>query len=136
MTSKSSVPFAASARRPVADAAARARVLTRATLRAAELLDLHGARLAATLGVSEASVSRLAGGTRSIDPASKEGELAALLVRCFRSLDVLVGGDDAQRRAWMSSPNRALNGVPRDRIVTVQGLVETVAYLDRMRAPL
>jgi hypothetical protein len=29
-----------------------------------------------------------------------------------------------------------LNGVPRERIATVQGLVETVAYLDGMRAPL
>jgi hypothetical protein len=114
----------------------RSRVLTRATLRAAELLDLNGARLAATLGVSEAGVSRLAAGTRAIDPTSKEGELAALLVRCFRSLDALVGGDDAQRRAWMAAPNRALNGVPRDRIETVQGLVATVAYLDGMRAPL
>jgi hypothetical protein len=113
----------------------RARVLTRATLRAAALLDLNGARLAATLGVSEASVSRLSAGTRTIDPASKEGELAVLLVRCFRSLDALVGGDDAQRRAWLASPNRALAGVPRERIATVQGLVATVAYLDGMRAP-
>lgn len=124
---------ARSAPAPVDD---RARVLTRATLRAADLLDLNGARLAATLGVSEAGVSRLVAGTRAIDPASKEGELAALLIRCFRSLDALVGGDDAQRRAWMAAPNRALNGVPRERIATVQGLVATVAYLDAMRAPL
>jgi hypothetical protein len=60
----------------------------------------------------------------------------ALVVRCFRSLDALVGGDDGQRRAWMASHNRALNGVPRDLVTTAQGLVMTVAYLDRMRAPL
>ena len=61
--------------------------------------------------------------------------LAALLVRCFRSLDALVGGDDAQRRAWMSSYNRALAGVPLDLVTTAQGLVATVVYLDRMRSP-
>ena len=48
------------------------------------------------LGVSEASVSRLVTGARTIDPESKEGELALILVRVYRSLDALVGADDAQ----------------------------------------
>ena len=114
----------------------RAAVLGKALVRAAALLDLSGARLAAAIGVSESSVSRLVHGTRSLEPGTKEAELAALVVRCFRSLDALVGGDDAQRRAWMASYNRALGGVPRDLVTTAQGLVTTVAYLDRMRAPL
>src|SRR5690349_3513921 len=91
-----------------------AQVLTKALLRSAEMLGLTGARLASALGVSEASVSRLSSGARALEPGSKEAELAALLIRCFRSLDALVGGDDGQRRAWMASYNRALNGVPRD----------------------
>jgi len=113
-----------------------AAVLGKAVIRSAGLLGLNGARLAAAIGVSESSVSRLAAGARTIDAGSKEAELAALVVRCFRSLDALVGGDDAQRRAWMASHNRALNGVPRDLVASAQGLVATVAYLDRMRAPL
>jgi hypothetical protein len=113
-----------------------AAVLGKAVVRSADLLGLNGARLAAAIGVSESSVSRLAGGSRTLEPGSKEAELAALVVRCFRSLDALVGGDDGQRRAWMASHNRALNGVPRDLVTTAQGLVMTVAYLDRMRAPL
>ncbi len=117
-------------------APAEAQVLTRALLRSADMLGLSGTRLAAALGVSEASVSRLANGTRTLEPGSKEAELAALLVRCFRSLDALVGGDDAQRHAWMDSYNRALNGVPRELVTSAHGLVVTLAYLDRMRAPL
>jgi ABC-type cobalamin/Fe3+-siderophores transport system ATPase subunit len=66
--------------------------------RAAELMELSGAALARTLGVSEASVSRLVSGARTIDPKSKEGELALLLVRVYRSLDALVGSDPAQRK--------------------------------------
>ena len=109
-------------------------VLTRAVLRAAELLGLSAALLARVLGVSEASVSRMAAGSRRVNPASKEGELALLLVRAYRSLDALVGADDAQRRAWMSGHNHALGGRPIDLIERADGLVAVVAYLDGMRA--
>jgi len=67
---------------------ASAIVLTKALLRAAQLLELSSAVLARILGVSEASISRLASGARTIDPASKEGELALLLVRVYRSLTI------------------------------------------------
>lgn len=110
-------------------------VLTKAVLRAADLLGLSSRALARILGVSEASVSRLVSGSRAIDPASKEGELALLLVRVYRSLDALVGTDAAQRKAWLESPNRALNGRPIDLLQRTDGLVYVVAYLDAMRAP-
>jgi uncharacterized protein (DUF2384 family) len=112
-----------------------AAVLTKALLRAARLLDLSSAALARILGVSEASVSRLASGSRQVDPQSKEGELALLLVRVYRSLDALVGTDGEQRKAWMESANRALNGRPIDLIERAEGLVTVVSYLDAMRAP-
>ena len=110
-------------------------VITRAVLRAAELLGLSSAMLARVLGVSEASVSRLGAGARTVDPKSKEGELALLLVRVYRSLDALVGTDAAQRQAWLHGHNRALNGRPIDLIQRTDGLVNVVAYLDAMRAP-
>ena len=110
-------------------------VLTRAVLRAAGLLELSSASLARVLGVSEASVSRLASGARTIDPQSKEGELALLLVRVYRSLDALVGTDAVQRKAWLHSPNRALNAKPANLIERADGLVSVVNYLDAMRAP-
>jgi len=110
-------------------------VLSKAVLRAAGLLGLSSRSLARILGVSEASVSRLASGSRTIDPASKEGELALLLVRVYRSLDALVGTDAAQRKAWLESFNRALNGRPIELLQRTDGLVHVVAYLDAMRAP-
>jgi transcriptional regulator with XRE-family HTH domain len=110
-------------------------VLGKATGRACALLGLSGAGLAKVIGASEATVSRIVRGERRLDPASKEGELAALLVRLYRSLDALVGNDEARRRAWMTSYNDALNGIPKELIQHAQGLVATVAYLDGMRAP-
>ena len=112
------------------------RVLAKATGRAAALLGLTGAALAKVIGVSEATVSRVSRGERGLAPQSKEGELAALLVRLYRSLDALVGNDEPRRLAWMRSHNEALNGTPNALIQSVQGLVTTVAYLDSMGAPM
>jgi uncharacterized protein (DUF2384 family) len=114
----------------------RAAVLTKATMRASELLGLTQAGLASVVGASEATVSRWASGARTLDAQSKEGELAALVVRIYRSLDALVGNDDAKRRAWMDAPHRVLNGVPRELVRTPQGMVRVLEYLDGMRAPI
>jgi hypothetical protein len=86
--------------------------LSKATWRAARQLGLSGAALSKVIGLSEATVSRLGRGEWDVAPQSKEGQLAALLVRLFRSLDAIVGNDAAKVAAWMGSYNQALNGVP------------------------
>ena len=114
------------------DAAA---VLAKATARASALLGLKGVTLARTLGLSEPTVSRVLKGQKGLAPDSKEGELALLLVRVYRSLDALVGTDDQKRLAWMSSYNQALGGEPLQLVQKAEGLVATLNYLDAMRAP-
>ena len=110
-------------------------VLARATLAAAARLGLRNRQLALVIGSSEASVSRLQVG-RSLVPESKEGELALLFLRLYRSLDALVGGDDAHALAWMSAHNDHLGAVPVERIQSIEGLVDVVQYLDAMRGRL
>ncbi|MBC5783459.1 DUF2384 domain-containing protein [Ramlibacter sp. USB13] len=117
---------------PSADAASA--VLTKATLRAAELLGLNNATLARVVGVSEAHVSRMAKGERVLEVGTKPAELAALVVRVYRSLDALVGNSEPQRRAWMTSFNRAFNEAPKDAIQRAEGLARVVHYLDGARA--
>ncbi len=112
-----------------------ARVVARATLSAAERLGLTSRHLATVIGVSEATVSRMQGG-RGINPTTKEGELSLTFVRLYRSLDALVGGDDAKARAWMHAMNEHLGGIPAERIRSVEGLVDVVQYLDAMRGRL
>ena len=109
-------------------------VLAKAVLRAANCLALSQADLARVLGLSPATVSRLAHGQKRLELASKSFELAALFVRLFRSLDAIVGSDDAAARAWLRSPNHALGGVPAALIRDLTGLVRTVDYLDAARA--
>jgi len=119
-------------RYPTAAAPPKEEVLARALLRAARFLGLRNLDVARIIGTSAASVSRMSRG-RSLDPASKEGELALLLLRLFRSLDALVGGDSDQARAWLHAHNHHLLGVPAERILKVQGLVDTVSYVDALR---
>ncbi len=108
--------------------------LTKAVVRAAERLGLSGRGLAAVLGVSEATLSRMRRGDFALEPGSKPFELAVLFVRLFRSLDAVVGGDEAVARAWMVNPNLPLGAAPFEKIRTITGLVDVIAYLDARRA--
>lgn len=115
---------------PAPDAAA---VLSKAVIRAARLLDVSQRDVAAALGISEATASRLFAGKYLLDPdRAKEWELSLLFVRLYRSLDALWGHEETARR-WLASENVALAGVPRALLRSVEGLVRVVGYLDAAR---
>jgi hypothetical protein len=67
-------------------------------------------------------------------PGEKSFELAVLLVRLFRSVDAIVGGDEETARSWLRSENTALGTAPIEKIQTISGLVDVIAYLDARRA--
>ena len=114
-----------------------AQVLTKAALRAAEILDVPQRTLAEIVGVSASTISRAASARAPLDPDSKAGELAKLWVRVFRSLDAIVGSNDAAARSWLTSPNAAFGGArPLDRLRSAEGLIHVLHYLDSARARL
>ena len=118
----------------VREAVSAGAVTTKAALRAAALLGLPNKTLARVVGLSEASVSRMASGAYVLEPGDKAFELAVLFIRCYRGLDALVHGDDEAARAWLAAPNAALGAAPAALIQTLSGLVHVVAYLDARRA--
>ena len=111
-------------------------VLTKAALRAADRFEVTAKTLASIIGVSEATVSRMKKGEFALERGTKPFELAALFVRLFRSLDAIAGGDEDVARAWLRNRNSALDGRPIEKIQSVPGLVDAIAYLDARRAPL
>jgi len=111
-------------------------VVAKAVVRAAERLGLKNRELARILGLSEASISRLRRGRHHLHRHEKSFELAVLLIRLYRSLDAVAGGDLAVMRHWLRAPNTALGGIPLERLFTVTGLVDVIAYLDSRRAVL
>jgi hypothetical protein len=109
-------------------------VVARALLRAAERLGLSNRAVGRIVGLSEASVSRMGRGGFTLRRDDKAFELGLLFIRLFRSLDAIVGGDEAVARAWLRNDNEALGGKPLKLIETVPGLVNVLAYLDARRA--
>jgi hypothetical protein len=106
-------------------------VLAKALVTAGRDLGLTQAEIGAVIGRDRTALSRAA-----IDPSSKSGELALLLIRAYRALFVLVGGDPAQLRHWWHTPNRHLDAAPVELTRSVQGLLRVVEYLDAMRGKL
>ncbi len=111
-------------------------VLAKGLVRAAEALGLSQAEVAGIVGSSPASISRTFARGRAIDPGSAEGRHALLLLRVFRSLDTLVGGDGEKARLWLRAKNHHLGAAPLGLLATTQGLVHVAEYLDAMRGTL
>ena len=113
-------------RHPAGETSDRA-LLGRAVRNAGKALGLSVAAIGEVIGKDRTSIGR------GIDPDSKSGELALLLIRCYRSLHVLTGGRDDDMRHWMQTENAGTGGVPAEQVKTVAGLVGVVEYLDAMR---
>lgn len=111
---------------PAADA-----VLAKAVLTAREHLAMTQQELAAIVGVDRSAVSRWKQNGLRVD--SKTGELALLLVRIYRALFALFGGNLGDMRHFLRTENRHLGGVPLQLMEQVQGLVAVVEYLDAIR---
>ena len=114
--------------RPVADADA---VLAKALLNTREQLGLTQQELAEIVGVHRTAISRWA--DTGLRPQSKSGELALLLIRVYRALFALFGGNLQDMRHFLRTDNRHLAGVPLELMGRVQGLVHVVEYLDAIR---
>lgn len=110
------------------DAADASATLTKAFLNAGKALGLTRKDLGEVIG-RDRGVFRRGG----LDPTSKAGELALLLIRVYRDLFVLVGGHAGDVQHWMTTANRHTGGVPAEQVKTVPGLVRVVEYLDAIR---
>jgi hypothetical protein len=114
----------------VADTAnlSAAGVLTRALVKAGKELGLTQSELGSIVGRDRTALSRGA-----LEPDTKSGELALLLIRAYRALFVLVGGEPRQMKHWMHTHNLHVGGVPAELVRTVSGLTRVVEYLDAIR---
>ena len=108
-------------------------IVTKATIRAAEKLNLKNKELARIIGVSEPTITRMKRGAYPLDPSQKSFELALLFVRLYRSLDAVVG-DNSVAAAWLNNKNTALDGTPIKLIQKIDGLINVIQYLDARRA--
>lgn len=109
-------------------------IVAQAVQRIAEFWALTNEGLGQILGLSDSTVSRLRNGSWQFQPGTKSFELAQYLLRLFRSLDSLMGSDDAAARSWLACENRELGGRPIDLIRSIRGLSDVADYVDGYRA--
>ena len=111
-------------------------VLTNAVIRASNLLGLNDQQLSNIIDVSPQNLADIKVGQRLLKDGSSSFRLATLLIRVFRSVDAISGGDVSVIKKWMKSQNTKLNGSPIEIITKKEGLENFVSYLDSRRAPL
>lgn len=102
--------------------------LEKAVINAAEYLGFSREEIA---GIIDRDPLLLLNG-KGIYPNSKSGELAILLVRTYRSLYMLMGGDEQNARKWMHTNNLHTGGIPAVQVQSAEGLVIVVSYLEWM----
>ncbi len=97
-----------------------------------EILNISLNDISAIIGVHRNTL-RNALNNKKIDTKSKEGECSLLLIRIYRSLFALNGGNVDAMIHWLRTNNRHIQGVPLETMKTVLGLSKVVNYLDAIR---
>jgi len=112
-----------------------AMALTKAVVRAADRLEISLATLAAIIGLSKATVSRMRRGSYVLKPGrGKAFELAELFLRLYEALDAMVLSDERAASAWLMADNSTLQSRPIDLIQRAKGLADVLGYLRARRS--
>ena len=109
-------------------------LLAEAVRRIADYWDLTNEGVGDILGLSDSTVSRLRNGAWHFQAGTKSFELAQYLTRLFRSLDSMMGSDDAAAKSWLAVDNADLDGRPIELISTIRGLTMVTDYIDDFRS--
>ncbi len=111
----------------------RKTVLAKALQRAQNTMAIDNQQMATILGVNRTTLTR-AYQSLNIDPDQNAGRLAALVLRVFRAVHTLMGGNSENIRHWINTPNKAFSGgTPLEAMQSIEGLVSVAQYCDAMR---
>lgn len=113
---------------PIAENIDDSKLLGKAFYNAGKWLGFTQKELANLISSSVSTLNR--GG---IELDSLQGQYAIRLIRIYRSLYVLLGGEKDNMQHWMHSHNTYLGSIPAQMIKSLDGLVNIVEYLDAMR---
>ncbi|QTD65691.1 MULTISPECIES: antitoxin Xre-like helix-turn-helix domain-containing protein [Acinetobacter] len=105
------------------------RILAKAFFKASEQLNLSQTQLAMILGISELEIHKLRS-EGQLDPFSQQGERALLIIRLFKALYNLSGGDQETIQLFLSSRNQVTGGIPLEQIETMNGLVACLQFVE------
>ena len=106
-------------------------VINKAYNNACQKLGLTKIEKSKILGLDPSTLSRKS--EKGFAPESITGQLQLSFIRLYRSLYAIAGGDNEFMKHWYSTENKALNGVPKNLCLKIEGLVRANQYLSAMR---
>lgn len=107
-------------------------ILAKAFFNASEQLNLSQTQLAVILGISEPAINKLRS-EYQIDPFSQQGERALSVIRLFKALYDLSGGDQEWIQQFLNTKNRVTGGIPLKQIETAHGLVAVLQFVETIQ---
>ena len=107
-------------------------VLAKALKNLKDAWGLTGVELSAIVGVDSSVISRL-DKTSVFHPEKKQGQLALMLIRIYRSLGAFLGDRMSLQKDWLRAEHIVFNQSPIEAMKTPEGLAHVVMYLDAMR---
>ena len=113
-----------------------AELITTAYLEAGRELGMTLSKLARVIGVSDSAMKNYSRGSSVIN-SSKDQELSLGLIRAYRALFAILGGNREQMQHWLRTPNHHFGEMaPAELVENYQGLAQVNVYLDAMRGRL
>ena len=110
-----------------------AHVTAKAFFTAGKQLGFKQGELGGVIGADRSRISRIKK-SMLLDPHSKEGELALFLISIARALYALVDGREKDIKHFMSTYNTAIQGVPKEEVKSIAGIVQVAGFLNAIRA--
>jgi hypothetical protein len=107
-----------------------AKVLSKATINAANALGLDKQELATVIGISVDQLDSLHRNESLFLPRTETGQRCMLLIRLLAALTSQVGDNTGYVHQWLRSHNSAIGEIPLAALSSHAGLINVVAYLE------
>ena len=113
---------------PLSQQIDRSRLLAKASWKAAEQLGMKPEQFLRILHLEgiEDKFSDL----QTLDPNSQSGEIAIILIRIYRAVYSLNGGDIQWMHHFLNSPNLLTGGVPIEQMESMNGLLAVLKAVE------
>lgn len=108
------------------------KVLTKASWKAAELLGLKPEQFVRILHL-ECLDMNLSEASLMFDSNSKQGEIALILIRIYKALYHLNGGDIKWMHHFLNSPNLLTGGIPMAQLESMSGLLSVLNTVESLQ---
>lgn len=107
----------------------RKAILAEAFFKVSKILDIEQSYLEGILGLSHSAITNLKV-SGELDPYSKSGQKALLLIHIFKLLHVLSGGDEELMKSFMYTYNFETNDIPIRQVQSEEGMIKVRNFLE------